>query len=99
MTSIPDPFPRKSHRPLRVLQDAGGLAPDKPVYQHFYHPEPEIKMMDAIAKSWKVDGIILHRNRGCHGLSIGIAENRLGPPQEGEKVHDLRGEYGGRARV
>lgn len=67
----------------------------KPVYQHFYHPEPEIKMMDAIAKNWKVDGIILHRNRGCHGLSIGIAENRLGPPQEGEKFMTYEGNMGG----
>ncbi len=36
----------------------------KPEYQHFYHPEYKTKMMDAITKNWKVDGVILHYNRG-----------------------------------
>ena len=30
-----------------------------------------------IAKEWKLDGVMLHYNRGCEGLSLGIAENRL----------------------
>ena len=42
----------------------------KPEYQHFYHLEYKILMMDAIAKKWNVDGIILYYNRGCEGLSI-----------------------------
>ena len=42
----------------------------KPEYQHFYHLEYKTLMMDAIAKKWNVDGIILHYNRGCEGLFI-----------------------------
>jgi len=34
-------------------------------------------MMIRIAREWKLSGAILHYNRGCEGLSIGIAENRL----------------------
>ena len=42
--------------------------------------------MTAIAGKWNVDGIILHYNRGCEGLSAGIAENRLGLIELGNKV-------------
>ena len=58
----------------------------KPEYQHYYHPEHQTKMMDAIAKNWSVDGIILRYNRGCEGLSMGIAENRFGQLERGNKV-------------
>jgi len=34
-------------------------------------------MMLRIVREWRVDGVILHYNRGCEGLSLGIAENRL----------------------
>ncbi|MBW2121582.1 MAG: benzoyl-CoA reductase, bzd-type, subunit O, partial [Deltaproteobacteria bacterium] len=63
----------------------------KPEYQHFYHPEYKTKMMDAIARHWRVDGIILHYNRGCEGLSTGIAENRLGLLERGHKVMTYEG--------
>jgi benzoyl-CoA reductase subunit B len=66
----------------------------KPEYQHFYHPEYKTKMMDAIARNWKVDGIILHYNRGCEGLSMGIAENRLGLLERGHKVMTYEGNMG-----
>jgi benzoyl-CoA reductase subunit B len=51
-------------------------------------------MMDAIAKNWKLDGIILHYNRGCEGLSVGIAENRLGLLKRGHKVLTYEGNMG-----
>lgn len=57
----------------------------KPEYQHFYHPEHKTKMMDAICIKWKIDGVILHHNRGCEGLFVGIAENRLGLLKRGHK--------------
>lgn len=66
----------------------------KPQYQHFYHPEYKTKLMDAIARHWKVDGIILHYNRGCEGLSMGIAENRLGLMKLGHKVMTYEGNMG-----
>jgi benzoyl-CoA reductase subunit B len=50
--------------------------------------------MDAIAKNWKLDGIVLHYNRGCEGLSIGIAENRLGLLKRGHKVMTYEGNMG-----
>jgi benzoyl-CoA reductase subunit B len=34
-------------------------------------------MMIRIAKEWKLNGVMLHYNRGCEGLTVGIAENRL----------------------
>jgi benzoyl-CoA reductase subunit B len=66
----------------------------KPEYQHFYHPEYKTRMMDAIAKNWKCDGIILHYNRGCEGLSMGIAENRLGLIERGNRVMIYEGNMG-----
>jgi len=66
----------------------------KPEYQHFYSPRYKIDMMDAIARNWKVDGIILHYNRGCEGLSIGIAETRLGLIERGHKVMTYEGNMG-----
>ena len=66
----------------------------KPEYQHFYNPDYKTKMMDAIAKNWGVDGIILHYNRGCEDLSVGIAENRLGLLERGNKVMTYEGNMG-----
>ncbi len=66
----------------------------KPLYQHFYSPEYKTLMMDAIAKHWAVDGIILHFNRGCAGLSLGIAENRLGLEKRGNRVMAFQGNMG-----
>jgi benzoyl-CoA reductase subunit B len=48
-------------------------------------------MMAVIAKHWKVDGIILHYNRGCEGLSLGIAENRSGLLKRGYNVMMFEG--------
>jgi benzoyl-CoA reductase subunit B len=66
----------------------------KPEYQHYYSPEYKTMMMDAIAKQWKLDGVILHYNRGCEGLSVGIAENRLGLLERGHKVLTYEGNMG-----
>ncbi len=49
----------------------------KPEWQHFYSPHIKSDMMIRIAKEWKLDGVMLHYNRGCEGLTLGIAENRL----------------------
>jgi len=51
-------------------------------------------MMAVIAKHWKVDGIILHYNRGCEGLSVGIAENRSGLLKLGYNVMMFEGNMG-----
>ncbi|MEE9610281.1 MAG: 2-hydroxyacyl-CoA dehydratase family protein [Desulfatiglandales bacterium] len=60
----------------------------------FLSPDYKTRMLDAIAKQWKLDGIILHYNRGCEGLSVGIAENRLGLLKRGHKVMTFEGNMG-----
>ncbi len=69
----------------------------KPIFQQFYHPEYKILLIDAIAKRWKVDGIILHFNRGCEGHSIGIGECRLGLLKRGNRVMVYEGNMGDRS--
>jgi benzoyl-CoA reductase subunit B len=66
----------------------------KPEWQHFYSPALKSEFMIRIAKEWKVDGIILHYNRGCEGLSLGIAENRLALLNAGFPVMTFEGNMG-----
>lgn len=66
----------------------------KPQYQHFYHPKYKNDYMTAIARQWKLDGIMLHYNRGCEGLSLGIAENRLALQAAGFPVMTFEGNMG-----
>ncbi|OFW30165.1 MAG: benzoyl-CoA reductase, bzd-type, subunit O [Acidobacteria bacterium RIFCSPLOWO2_12_FULL_60_22] len=63
----------------------------RPQWQHFYNPQLKTDMMTRIAKEWKLDGVILHYNRGCEGLTVGIAENRLGLIKEGIPVMTYEG--------
>ncbi len=66
----------------------------KPEWQHFYSPHLKTDMMARIAKEWSVDGVLLHYNRGCEGLSVGIAENRLGLIEAGYPVMTFEGNMG-----
>ncbi len=66
----------------------------KPEWQHFYSPHIKTEMMARIAREWKIDGVMLHYNRGCEGLSIGIAENRLGLIEAGLPVMTFEGNMG-----
>jgi benzoyl-CoA reductase subunit B len=66
----------------------------KPEWQHFYSPKLKTDMMARIAKEWGLDGVILHYNRGCEGLSLGIAENRLGLVKTGIPVMTFEGNMG-----
>ncbi|MBU1023888.1 benzoyl-CoA reductase, bzd-type, subunit O [bacterium] len=76
---------------LRILAD-WNLS--KPEWQHFYSPHIKTDMMVRIAKEWKLNGVMLHYNRGCEGLSIGIAENRLGLIEAGYPVMTFEGNMG-----
>ena len=76
---------------LRVLAD-WNLS--KPEWQHFYDADIKSKMMLRIAKEWKLDGIMLHLNRGCEGLSCGIMENRLAIAESGIPVMTFEGNMG-----
>lgn len=66
----------------------------KPEWQHFYSPHLKSEMMIRIAKEWHLDGIMLHYNRGCEGLSLGIAENRLALIDAGFPVMTFEGNMG-----
>ena len=66
----------------------------KPEWQHFYSPHLKTDMMVRIAKEWSLDGVLLHYNRGCEGLSVGIAENRLGLIDAGFPVMTFEGNMG-----
>lgn len=67
---------------------------NKPEWQHFYSPQLKSEMMIRIAKEWKLDGVLLHYNRGCEGLSLGIAENRLALKEAGFPVMVFEGNMG-----
>ena len=76
---------------LRILAD-WNLA--RPEWQHFYSHELKSEMLMRIVKEWKVDGVLLHFNRGCEGLSLGIAENRLALQKAGIPVTPFEGNMG-----
>ncbi len=76
---------------LRVLAD---WSLSRPEWQHFYDADLKSKMMIRIAKEWKLDGVMLHMNRGCEGLSCGIAENRLAIAEAGIPVMAFEGNMG-----
>ncbi len=76
---------------LRILAD-WNLS--KPQFQQFYDPQIKTDLVVRIAKQWKLNGVILHYNRGCEGLSIGIAENRLGLIKAGIPVMTYEGNMG-----
>ncbi|HYB49571.1 MAG TPA: benzoyl-CoA reductase, bzd-type, subunit O [Burkholderiaceae bacterium] len=66
----------------------------KPQWQHFYDPRLKTDMMRRIVKEWGVNGVMLHLNRGCEGLSLGIMENRRGLASEGIPVMTFEGNMG-----
>jgi benzoyl-CoA reductase subunit B len=66
----------------------------KPEWQHFYSCHLKSDMMVRIAREWKLDGVMLHYNRGCEGLSVGIAENRLALIEAGFPVMIFEGNMG-----
>ncbi|MFQ6069715.1 MAG: benzoyl-CoA reductase, bzd-type, subunit O [Candidatus Aminicenantales bacterium] len=76
---------------LRIL---AGWELKKPEWQHFYSPELKSEMMCRIAREWKLNGVMLHYNRGCEGLSLGIAENRLALIKAGFPVMIFEGNMG-----
>jgi benzoyl-CoA reductase subunit B len=67
---------------------------NKPEWQHFYHPKLKSAMMIKIARDWQLNGIMLHYNRGCEGLTVGIAENRLALQEAGFPVMTFEGNMG-----
>ncbi len=66
----------------------------KPQWQHFYEPRIKTEKMLRIDQEWQVDGVMLHLNRGCEGLSLGIMENRMGIAKAGVPIMTYEGNMG-----
>jgi benzoyl-CoA reductase subunit B len=66
----------------------------KPQWQHFFDPRLKTEMMLRIVREWGVDGVMLHLNRGCEGLSMGIMENRGGIAKAGVPIMTFEGNMG-----
>jgi benzoyl-CoA reductase subunit B len=94
-TWIPKPVPPKKPQTRDEALDAiVRWTMHKPEWAHFYQPELKTQMMESIVKQWKVNAVLLHYNRGCEGLSVHIAENRLGLMQKGIPVFPFEGNMG-----
>lgn len=65
-----------------------------PLYQQFYSPDFKSRLMIALAKQWKANGVILHLNRGCEGTGLGVMENRLALQKAGFPVMTYEGNMG-----
>ena len=89
--SIPDIEITNRDEALRALAEWNLSRPE---WQHFYHPKLKSEMMIRIAREWKLNGVLLHYNRGCEGLSLGIAENRLAIQKAGFQVMPFEGNMG-----
>lgn len=91
----PRPTPMQLGISIKTREDALRVIADwnlsKPEWQHFYDPDLKTKMLLRIVKEWHIDGVILHLNRGCEGLTTGIMENRLGLVKAGVPVMTYEG--------
>lgn len=67
---------------------------NKPEWPHFFNPRVKSELIIKIAKQWKLDGVALHYNRGCEGLSVHITQNRLDILRAGIPVMAFEGNMG-----
>jgi benzoyl-CoA reductase subunit B len=66
----------------------------KPMYQIFYGSKNKSDFMNKIIEQWKIDGVLIHLNRGCEGTVIGSMENRLAIAETGVPVMTYEGNMG-----
>ncbi len=62
--------------------------------QIFYDHRFKSQIMKKIYRQWKCQGIIMHFNRGCEGLTLGVAENRLALVEAGIPIAYYEGNMG-----
>jgi len=92
---VPKPLPpKKPETREEALRAIVEWTLNRPEWAHFYKPELKTEMISSIVKQWKVDAVLLHYNRGCEGLSVHIAENRLGLIEMGIPVFTFEGNMG-----
>ncbi|MBI2932730.1 MAG: benzoyl-CoA reductase, bzd-type, subunit O [Planctomycetes bacterium] len=97
-TMVPKATPRQLGQTPRTREEALEAIVRwtlcRPEYQHFYNPGLKTDLMMRIIRDWKVDGALLHYNRGCEGLSLGIAQNRMELAAAGVPVSVFEGNMG-----
>jgi benzoyl-CoA reductase subunit B len=64
------------------------------MHQIAYDHRFKSHIMKRIYRQWKCQGIIMHFNRGCEGLSSGVAENKLALVEAGIPVAYYEGNMG-----
>ncbi|MDH5450574.1 MAG: benzoyl-CoA reductase, bzd-type, subunit O [Candidatus Bathyarchaeota archaeon] len=89
--TLPEKRPQTREEALRAIVE---WTLHKPEWAHFYRPELKTQMIKNIVDQWNVDAVLLHYNRGCEGLSVHIAENRLGLLEAGVPVFPFEGNMG-----
>lgn len=84
--------------PMKTRQDAlramATFYVEKPILSNFTTAEDKSSQVLDIARQWRADGIILHLNRGCEGLTQGAMENRLALVESGLPVMTYEGNMG-----
>lgn len=66
----------------------------KPIARQAFDPRIKTDFMLKMVEQWHVDGVIMHLNRGCEGVSLGAMENRLGLARAGVPVMTYEGNMG-----
>ncbi len=88
---IPNKWPETREEACNLLAEWNLY---RPQWAHFYGFNYKSTLMIAIAKQWKVNGVILHYNRGCEGSSLGVPTNRLDLLKAGFPVVSFEGSMG-----
>lgn len=82
--------PEERGMPMKTRDDAlRALATwllEMNVYDLHYLPQCKTDLALRMVKAWKVDGAIIHLNRGCEIASMGSMESRLGQVEAGIPV-------------
>ncbi len=94
-TWVPSKTPDERGMPLKTRDDAvRALATwnlERPIFDGLLMPITRNQHMIALVKNWKADGVILHLNRGCEGLSQSSMETKLAMQEAGIPVCTYEG--------
>ncbi|MDO8691385.1 MAG: 2-hydroxyacyl-CoA dehydratase family protein, partial [Dehalococcoidia bacterium] len=95
---IPPLTPDQRGMPMKTREDAlramATFYVEKPILANFTTAEDKSSQVLEMAQQWHADGIILHLNRGCEGLSQGALENRMALLESGLPVMTYEGNMG-----
>ncbi|MDO8706588.1 MAG: benzoyl-CoA reductase, bzd-type, subunit O [Sulfuricaulis sp.] len=66
----------------------------KQISHQAFDPRIKSDFMLKMVKEWDVDGVIMHLNRGCEGVSLGAMENRIAIAEAGVPIMTYEGNMG-----